>query len=98
MDYISNALIGNIAEVAEKSFNCIMCGLCADKCPAKITPYNIGLLCRRLFGRYLLPKANHLGRRISEIKEGHFDIKIKELKKMEKTELSRLYNERDIEA
>jgi len=95
--YISNALHGEIAEVADKSFDCMMCSLCADRCPAGLAPYNIALLCRRLYGRYLLPRSQHLASRVAEIKEGKFDAELLELKKMKENELRRRYSERDIE-
>jgi formate hydrogenlyase subunit 6/NADH:ubiquinone oxidoreductase subunit I len=97
MGYISNALRGEIAEVAYRSFDCAMCSLCADRCPAGLAPYNIALLCRRLYGRYLVPRSRHLASRVTEIKEGRFDAELLELKKMEKSKLHRRYNERDVE-
>ncbi len=96
MEYISNALRGEIAEVADKSFNCIMCGLCAERCSGGLAPYNIALLCRRLYGRYLLPRSHDLSNIVVEIEGGRFDEELSELKKMEVKELRRRYNERDI--
>jgi heterodisulfide reductase subunit C len=95
--YISDALQGEIAEVADKSFDCMMCSLCADKCPAGLAPNNIALLCRRLHSRYLLPRSQHLASRVAEIKEGKFDAELSELKKMKESELRRRYRERNIE-
>ena len=34
-------------KVADMSFDCIMCGLCASRCPAEIVQYNVALLARR---------------------------------------------------
>ncbi len=98
MWFMSDALRGDIREVANKSFDCIMCGLCAARCPQGLVPYNIALLCRRLYGRYLSPKSEHLEKRIKEIEEGKFDAELKKLKKMSEDELSRLYQEREIES
>jgi len=97
MGYISNALRGEIAEVAYKSFDCVMCGLCVDRCPAGLAPCHVALLCRRLYGRYLVPRFQHLASRVAEIKEEKFDAELLELKKIEESELRRRYNERDIE-
>jgi formate hydrogenlyase subunit 6/NADH:ubiquinone oxidoreductase subunit I len=97
MGYISNALRSEIAEVAYKSFDCVMCGLCVDRCPAGLAPCHIALLCRRLYGRYLVPRFQQLASRLAEIKEGKFDAELLELKKLEESELRRRYNERDIE-
>jgi formate hydrogenlyase subunit 6/NADH:ubiquinone oxidoreductase subunit I len=97
MWYISDALRGDIHEVAIKSFDCVMCGLCAVKCPQEIVPYNIALLCRRLYGRYLAPPSKHLEDRIAELQAGKFDAELEELKKMSEDELRRRYAEREIE-
>ena len=97
MEYISYALYGKIAEVADKSFDCVMCSLCADRCPAGLAPYHIALLCRRLYGRYLLLRSRGLATRVAEIQEGKFDAELLELKEMEESELRRRYSERDIE-
>ena len=97
MWFVSDALRGDIREVANKSFDCVMCGLCAARCPQGLVPYNIGLLCRRLYGRYLAPASRHLEDRIAEIEAGKFDAGIEELKKMAEKKLRRLYTERDIE-
>ena len=97
MWYMSDALRGDIQEVANKSFDCVMCGLCAARCPQGLVPYNVAMLCRRLYGRYLAPTSIHLEERIAEIETGKFDAGLEELKKMEEKKLRRLYAERDIE-
>ncbi len=97
MWFMSDALRGDIREVANKSFDCVMCGLCAARCPQGLVPYNIALLCRRLYGRYLAPRSKHLEDRIAEIEAGKFDAELEELKKMVESELRRLYAEREIE-
>jgi hypothetical protein len=61
-------------------------------------PYNVALLCRRLYGRYLAPVSKHLDQRIDEIEAGRFDTELEDLKKMEDKKLHRRYAERDIEA
>jgi succinate dehydrogenase/fumarate reductase-like Fe-S protein len=97
MWFVSDALRGDIPGVASKSFDCVMCGLCAARCPQGLVPYNIALLCRRLYGRYLAPTSRHLEDRIAEIEAGKFDIELEGLKKMSQDELRRCYAERDIE-
>lgn len=96
-DYMANAMKGDIAGVADKSFDCIMCGLCAARCPAEEVQYNIAILARRLYGRYLAPRAAHLARRVAEIEAGRYDDEIAEIKAAGIEELKRRYNERDIE-
>jgi len=97
MWYMSDALRGDIPEVANKSFDCVMCGLCAARCPQGLVPYNIALLCRRLYGRHLAPTSKHLEDRIREIGAGKFDAELAELRKVSKDELQKRYAERDME-
>jgi heterodisulfide reductase subunit C len=97
MWFVSDALRGDIREVTIKSFDCVMCGLCAARCPQGLVPYNIALLCRRLCGRYLAPSSRHLEDRIAEIEAGKFDAELEKLMKTEENILRRLYTEREIE-
>jgi succinate dehydrogenase/fumarate reductase-like Fe-S protein len=97
MAYMADAIRGNIAGVAEKSFDCVMCGLCSARCPAGLSQYNIALLCRRLYGRNIAPKAAHLAERVAEIESGRFDDDLVALMGMTEGELRSRYSERDIE-
>ncbi|MFH1031023.1 MAG: 4Fe-4S dicluster domain-containing protein [Chloroflexota bacterium] len=97
MECISNALKGNIKQVTDKSFDCVMCGLCAARCPQGIVPQHVTLLCRRLHGRHQVPRSPHLKERIAEIEAGKFDAGLDEMKKMSQEELRCAYTERDIE-
>jgi ferredoxin len=97
MWYMSDALRGDMREVALKSFDCVMCGLCAARCPQGLVPYNVAILCRRLYGRYLAPVSKHLEQRIADIESGKCDSDVEKLKKADEKELRRLYAEREIE-
>jgi heterodisulfide reductase subunit C len=97
MWFMTDALRGDIMEAAIKSFDCLMCGLCAARCPQGLAPYYVALLCRRLYGRYLTPASEHVDKRIEEIESGKFDAAIKKLKKAGVKELRRRYDGRDIE-
>lgn len=97
MWFISDALRGDLREVTKKSFDCVMCSLCAARCPQGLVPYNIALLCRRLHGRYLAPISKHLEDRLAEIETGKFDAELEELKNMSQDKLRRRYAEREIE-
>ena len=96
-DYMARAMRGDIAGVADKSFDCIMCGLCTARCPAEEVQYNIAILCRRLYGRYLAPRSQHLIERVAEVEAGRFDLELAAMKAMPLEELRQRYNERDIE-
>ena len=97
MDFIQAALRGDIRKAAELSFDCLQCGLCAARCPADIVHYHVGQLARRLCGKYVSPKSQHLEKRNKEIEAGAFDDEIDKLIKMDLEELKKLYTERDIE-
>ena len=96
-DYMAAAMRGDIARVADLSFDCIMCGMCVSRCPAEEAQPNIAILCRRLYGSYLAPKAQHLAERVSEINTGKYDQDFQEIKAMSDAELRQEYNTRDIE-
>jgi len=96
MEFMSAAIRGDIKEVAIKSFDCLMCGLCAARCPQGLVPYNIALLSRRLYGRYMAPRSKQIGERIAEIKAAKFDAEIEELQKVGIEELKRRFDERKI--
>jgi len=79
------------------SFDCLSCGLCAIRCPAEIVHYNVGILARRLYGKYLRKNSDHLDRRLKEVKAKKYDAEYKEMMKMKKDELKKKYYARDSE-
>ncbi|HUU77404.1 MAG TPA: 4Fe-4S dicluster domain-containing protein [candidate division Zixibacteria bacterium] len=94
MDYVQAALRGDIAQAAHISFDCIMCGLCATRCPAEITQFNVGILARRLYGRYIAPKYKQLSKRVDEVEKGKYDAEISEMMKADQKAIAKLYNSR----
>lgn len=97
LSYMSAALRGDLATLADTSFDCIMCGLCVARCPAELVPPNVALLGRRLYGRYLSPRAEHLRVRVQEIEDGVYQSQLVELKSLPLAELQARYNARKIE-
>ncbi len=97
MDYIALMKRGDLKRAAEKSFDCVMCGLCASRCPAQISQFTAAMLVRRIVGRYLTPKAEHLEKRKKEIIKGRYDKFLNNLKAISQDELKRLYIERERE-
>jgi ferredoxin len=98
LGYMAAALRGDVAAVADLSFDCIACGLCVARCPAELVPPNVALVARRLYGKYLAPKAEHLQRRVREIEAGGFRDEVTALKLVPMDELRARYAARDIEA
>jgi len=95
--YMAAAMRGDIRAVAEMSFDCIACGLCAARCPAEEPQYNIAILARRLSGRYLAPRSEHLTVRVNDIRAGTYDAELSELKSLSIDELRQQYKAREIE-
>jgi heterodisulfide reductase subunit C len=97
MEYISAALRGDIERAAELSFPCVMCGICTSRCPAELSQYNIGMLCRRLTGKYILRPAKHLAETIQRIESGRYEEPLARLMTADIETLRRLYVEREME-
>ena len=98
MDYIQAAKRGDIEQVMDLSFDCICCGLCAIRCPAEIVQYNVSLLAKRLYGKYLSKKSPELKKMLKEVNAKKFDKEYKEMMTMKKDKLKKIYYERDLES
>ena len=97
MQYIAYAQRGEFEECAEESFDCVGCGICSARCPAGISHPMVGLLARRLTGKYIAPKAGHLEKRVEEINHGDYDELIEKIMNRPVEEMRELYNNREIE-
>ncbi len=98
LGYMAASLRGDIAAAADLSFDCILCGLCVARCPAELVPPHVGLLARRLYGKYLAPRAEHMHQRVAEIDGGAFRTDLEALKGLSVDQLKARYAARDIEA
>ena len=97
MQYIAYAQRGEFDKCAEESFDCVMCGVCSSRCPAGISHPQVAMLARRLNGKYLAPKSEHLENRVREINDGTFTELMESLMGKPVEELKELYNHREIE-
>ncbi|MDP8221864.1 MAG: 4Fe-4S dicluster domain-containing protein [Candidatus Lernaella stagnicola] len=97
MEYISAVIRGDLREAARLSFDCVMCGLCAARCPAELKQYHIAELARRLVGVHLMPRSKHLAEQTERIRIGTFDDSLDELVKMEDAGLRKLYVQREMQ-
>jgi heterodisulfide reductase subunit C len=93
MNYISAAIRGDLKLVVELSMDCVMCGLCAARCPAELSPYNIALFIRRLYGTHTLQRSPELEKRIADIELGVYCTEIAALKTTENKKLQEMFNE-----
>ncbi|MDQ7778516.1 MAG: 4Fe-4S dicluster domain-containing protein [Planctomycetota bacterium] len=97
MDYVSALLQGNIEKAARLSFDCIQCGLCASRCMGELPQYHIAQLARRIYGSMIMPRAAHVAKRVKEVESGKYDAMLKQLKKVAREELKKLYSSRERE-
>ncbi len=97
MQYIAYAQRGEYDKCAEESFDCVMCGICSSRCPAGISHPQVAILARRLYGKYIAPKTEHLYDRVNEINNGKWDEAVKDIMTKALSEQKELYNNREIE-
>ncbi len=97
MQYIAYAQRGEYEKCAEESFDCVMCGVCSSRCPAGISHPQVAMLARRLNGKYLAPKTEHLADRVEEINKGELEELIQNLMNKPLDAIKELYNTREIE-
>ena len=97
MQYIAYAQRGEYKKCADESFDCVMCGVCSARCPAGISHPQVAVLARRLYGKYIAPKSEHLIKRVQEINDGKFKDLIESIMNKPIDELKELYNNREIE-
>ena len=74
-----------------------MCGVCSSICPAGISHPQVAMLARRINGKYLAPKCDHLENRVQEINDGTFKDRLEALMQKPIEEMKELYNTREIE-
>ena len=92
MNYVAAAQRGDFKKVVELSIECIGCGMCAARCPAEISPFNVALLVRRIYGKYAIPPSPQLNQRLNEIKEGKYEDELESLKMSGLEELKDRFN------
>lgn len=98
MQFIAYAKRNDLPACAHASFDCVACGICSARCPADISHALVGLLARRINGKYLTPDAAHNKERVTQIAAGEDDAPMTEIMALSRGEITALYNTRDIEA
>ncbi len=95
VQYIAEIIKGDYKKAAELSSSCIMCGMCAARCPAELQQFNVAMFVRRMYGRHVLPKAEHLQKRVKEINENKYIPFLDELGEISHDELVERYKSRE---
>ena len=93
MVYVAAAMRGDLEKVVELSIECVMCGVCAVRCPAELSPFNIALLIRRIYGKHVIPPSPQLDQRLKEIRGGEFRKEMEALEKADEAEILERFNE-----
>jgi ferredoxin len=91
------ALRGDLAAVAETSFDCIQCGMCVARCPAELAPPQVALLARRLYASAVVPPAEHLLAALSPARVAAARAGVGALTGLSRDELAERYAARVIE-
>lgn len=97
MEYIQAAMRGDIPTVMDLSYDCLCCGLCAIRCPAEIVHFNVALLAKRLYGRYVAPRSPELAERLEQVESGQYDAEYRDMMNMKFEDIKKLYYDRDSE-
>ena len=97
MEYVSAAIRGDIEKAATLSFDCVMCGLCAARCPGELGQYNVAILARRIYGRCVAPKAAHASEMVGRIAQGRYEDGLRRLMAAPMEELKVIYTQREME-
>lgn len=97
MESIQAAIKGDFKKASEISFPCVMCGACAARCPAEISPQNVTLFVRRLYVTHALSVPGNVSSMVREITQGKFDPMLDELVKLDLTRLKEIYLKREQE-
>jgi heterodisulfide reductase subunit C len=80
MNYMAAAIRQDFKKVVELSMECVMCGLCAVRCPAELAPFNVAMLIRRLYAIHMVPPSPQLHERLTSIRSGAYDSELESLK------------------
>lgn len=86
-DLVARIKRGEIAEAAFESMECIMCNLCASRCPVAIPQPEVFLLARRLQARHGVAPAPDVADRVAEVEAGLYEPELSELARLEPDEL-----------
>ena len=93
LDYVSAMLVGDFETAKELSIECIMCGMCAARCPGELAPMNMALMVRRLMGQAAHKNTPEFKQRLADIRNNKFKDEIERYMKMETPELQGIYKQ-----
>jgi ferredoxin len=92
MSCMAAVIRGDLVQATELSLECVMCGLCAARCPAELAPFNVALLARRIHGRGL-GRAESFDQRLKDIESGLYAPELSELKSLDQSGIKDRFQE-----
>jgi succinate dehydrogenase/fumarate reductase-like Fe-S protein len=97
MGYVGMIKRGDLRGAAQASFTCVQCQACVARCPAQISQPNAALAARLFYGKYRMPRADHLDRMLERIEKPGFKSMMRQLRRMDPDDLLHLYQSRERE-
>ena len=96
-EYLAAISKGDLGRATKLSFECLMCGLCAARCPVDIVPHNAAVFARRGYGVFLLQDDRKLREMVERIEASEYEAELDKLMRLGEPTLKKLYEERDFE-
>ncbi|MDR1776985.1 MAG: 4Fe-4S dicluster domain-containing protein [Desulfovibrio sp.] len=93
LGYVSALLRGDFETARHLSMECIMCGMCAARCPAELAPMNMAMMVRRLVGKKTQVNTAQFSERLKNIRAGKWTDEIHKYMGMDKVALQPIYKE-----
>ncbi len=97
MDFVVNLVEGELEDASDEFSICVMCQLCAHRCPVNIAPANAALYGRRHHAIYHTPPAVKLKSRVHAVNNGDYDDALETLVDMDEDALREAYRTRTID-
>ena len=93
MDYVSAILAGDFETALHLSIECVLCGLCALRCPGELAPMNMGMMVRRLLGKKAHKNTDQFANRLKNCRAGKWNDEIAKYKELKIEGLRPIYKE-----
>ncbi len=91
LGYVQALQQGNFEKVRTLSMECILCGMCAVRCPKELTPFAMALMARRLLAKHKYKATPDFAKSLAQAQQGHDQQQILSYKTMEPQALREVY-------
>ncbi len=93
LDYVSAILTGDFETAKHLSMECVMCSMCAARCPADLVPMNMAMMVRRLMGKKAHKNTPQFTARLKDIRDGKWTEEIARYKTLDRAALQPVYKQ-----